>query len=248
MQIFHPRKTDAQAPLRWWRQSVALLARKPLEWALVFAAQFVAAGFVAILPDLPAVTIALALNLLLIYAGTRLAASADGRPEFNRTGFYRNLAAIAFIGVAVVLLEVGLTNLLIPAKIQDAAGDLLLPGMAPGFAGAIQLGLPLTWCLWLALMSCGLAFVPSLLFANPHAVGVRTSCVLSLAATGRNLYAYILGISLVNLMLAIVPFGAVGAPIMAVVSYVAFRDIFLGISENAAQERAYHRVATAAGH
>jgi hypothetical protein len=247
MQIFYPRKTDAQAPLRWWRQASALIARRPLEFGLLCAAQIVAAGFSAMLPDLPAVVIALAINLLLIAAGTRLAALADRRNEFDRAGFARNLAAIAGIGIAVVVVEVAMTNWLVPRSVQDATGDLLITAVAPGLAGAIQLGLPLTWCLWLAVMSCGLAFVPGLLFANAQAMRVRTSCLLSLAGTGRNLYAYILGISLVNLMLAMVPFGGVGAPIMAVVSYVAFRDIFLGITENSPREQVFARVATAAG-
>ena len=35
--------------------------------------------------------------------------------------------------------------------------------------------------------------------------------------------------------------------LMAVVSYVAFRDIFLGITENSPREQVFARVATAAG-
>jgi hypothetical protein len=237
MQVFLPRQVDGQAPMRWWRQALGLVARRPVEWAAIFAAQLVAAGFAAIIPDLPAILRAIAGNLMLIAIGTRLAAAADRRPDFNRASLAKNLAAIAGIGLALVLLEIGLTSWLIPRAIEDATGDLLMAPLAPGLAGAIQLGLPLTWCLWLALMSCGLAFLPALLLANGYAIGVRTACLLSLAGTGRNIYAYMLAISLIDLLLALVPFGGIGGPIMAAVSYVAFRDIFLGIAENAPRER-----------
>ena len=237
MQIFHPREVDRTAPLRWWRQALGLVARRPVEWGLLFAAQLVAAGFDAILADIPAILLALASNLLLIAGGTRLAAAADSRLAFDRPRLWRNLAGIGGIGVVLVLVEVGLTTILIPRSIEDATGDLLLGPLAPGLAGAIQLGLPLTWCLWLALMSCGLAFLPGLLLANAQRMGLRTACLLSLVGTGRNLYAYMLAISLVDLLLAIVPFGGVGGPLMAAVAYVAFRDIFLGIAENAPRER-----------
>lgn len=246
MQFFHPREVDRSAPLRWWRQALALVARRPVEWGLVFAAQLVAAGFDAILPDLPAILLAVASNLLLIACGTRLAATADGRHEFDRSALRKNLAAIAGIGILLVLLEVGITSLLIPRAIEEATGDLLIGPLAPGLAGAIQLGLPLTWCLWLALMSCGLAFLPGLLLANTYGIGVRTACLLSLVGTGRNLYAYMLAISLVDLLLALAPFGGIGGPLMAAVSYVAFRDIFLGIPENAPRERVRAAVLAAA--
>jgi len=238
MQFFHPREVDRRAPLRWWRQTLGLVARRPVEWGLVFAAQLVAAGFDAILADIPAIGLAIVSNLLLIACGTRLAAAADGRHAFNRAAFAKNLAAIAGIGVLLVLLEVGATSILIPRSIEDATGDLLMGPLAPGLAGAIQIGLPLTWCLWLALMSCGLAFLPGLLLANAYGVGVRAACLLSLVGTARNLYAYMLAISLVDLLLALAPFGGIGGPLMAAVSYVAFRDIFLGIPENAPRERA----------
>ena len=239
MQLFHPREVDRAAPLRWWRQALGLVARRPVKWALLFTAQLVAAGFDAILSDIPAVLLAVASNLLLIGWGTRLAATADGRHDFNRAALRKNIAAIGGIGLVLVLLEIGLTTLLIPRAVEEATGDLLMGPLAPGLAGAIQIGLPLTWCLWLALMSCGLAFLPGLLLANRVGIGVRAACLLSLVGTGRNLYAYMLAISLVDLLLAVVPFGGVGGPLLAAVAYVAFRDIFLGIAENAPRERVH---------
>src|SRR5437868_4332882 len=114
MQFFHPREVDVRAPMRWWRQAVGLVARRPVEWSLIFAAQLVAAGFDAILADIPAIILAIASNLLLIAAGTRLAAAADRRHEFDRAGLAKNLAAIAGIGVVLVLLEISITSWLIP--------------------------------------------------------------------------------------------------------------------------------------
>ena len=237
MQVFHPREVDRGAPWRWWRQAAGLIARRPIEWGLIFAAQLVAAGFDAILADIPAVILAIASNLVLIACGTRLAAAADRRAEFDRAALAKNLAKITVSGGMLVLLELGITSWLVPRSFEEATGELLTGPLAPGLAGAIQLGLPLTWCLWLALMSCGLAFLPGLLLANSFPMRVRTACLLSLVGTGRNLYAYMLAISLVDLLLAVAPFGGIGAPIMAAVSYVAFRDIFLGIAANAPRER-----------
>src|SRR3954464_9948532 len=109
MQLLPPPGGDRRAPVGWWRQAVGLVLRRPADWALLVAAQVAAAGFSALLPDLPALLIGLASNLTIIAAGTRLSAAADGRRREARR-FAGDLCRIALLGTALLLLEVAITG------------------------------------------------------------------------------------------------------------------------------------------
>ncbi len=255
MTTLQPRQVDSQAPNRWLREALALMARRPLAYSLSSLA-LAALFFAAIQVDnLPLRLVSVLLLPPLLTAGfLRLAQAADRSQPFLLSELLPSNAeslrvlAIAVTGYCVIFAPL----LLVAAGGEVLAGQGVLDlhgrweagaadaaaasGLSLGlFTQALLLGASLTAFAGL-LLGLGAWFMLPL--ASFGSLSLVQACLLSLQACRLN--AVQLRFSSFFALLAVLgavlaSFGLLSvllAPLFGAVLYVSFRDVFLGRAQN----------------
>lgn len=256
MQTYQPRQVDSEAPWRWARQSLQLMARRPATYA-VASLSVIALFFLALQVESLALKFALVLFLppLSVVGFLRLAQAADrGEPFIATELLPGNMESLRVLAVAVTGYCIIFAPLvLLSAGAEALADEGVLGWQAQWEAGAADaaasMGISLSILVQALLLGASLGAFAGLLlgmgawFALPLAGfnGMRLvpACLLSLQASRLN--ARQLRFSsffvLIGVLLAlVVSFGLLAlvlAPFFGAVLYVSYRDVFLGRQENA---------------
>jgi len=252
---FQPREVEWNAPWRWAREALALIARRPYAFGLASLAGLLL-FFAALQVDHVWLRFAIVLLLppLTLAGMVRLAEAADRSLELPWIRLLpTNAEALQVLGLAA--LGYGLAF----AAIVAAGGGP--DGLEPGAAEAAQqwrdhleaavaaAGLPLSWVIKAVLFGasvaafCGLSLTLFAWFTLPltQSGGVPLPLAIRLSFTAYRLNAHRLGLTSLALLaaafgLVLLSFGLAAlliAPFAGALMYVSYRDVFLGRTENA---------------
>ena len=257
VQSFQPRVVERRAPLRWSREALGLIARRP--------AAFLAASLVLLVTffsalQVEAAMLRFAIVLILPPLGlagfVRLAEAADHGREMPLAGFFpSNREALRVL--AVVASGYGIMFALIMAMSGGMGGTgIELEPVAAGAkwkdyvqAAVEAAGLPFSWVVKAVLFGASLAAFAGLLltlfawFVLPlmQLGNVRTLMAARLSFDAYRLNGRTLGITSVATLGVVTAavFLSLGlaavliAPFVGAMLYVSYREIFLGRAENA---------------
>lgn len=263
MNTFQPRQVESNAPLRWAREALGLIGRRPLAFGLCSLTALIL-FFIVLQIEQPILRLVIVLLVPPVWIGgfVRLAEAADQSrplsplqllPTNGEVGRALIVAALGYGLAFALIFAVGST--------ADGTGLALEPGvLADGRwtdyveKAAALLGLPFAIVVKSVLFGISLAAFSGLLlvlfawFALPliQLGRVRTSLALRLSISAYRLNARRIGLAsvatlAVTVLVVLLTLGLaaiVAAPFLGAMLYVSYREVFLGQAENSPAQAA----------
>lgn len=225
MDVPNPRRVEPGAPLRWWQDAAILIWNKPLDWIVLLLSQVLFGVVAALLTGPSAIAIAPLLNIATVFFALRAASSADGAKAESYVVYLRHLPGLCFVTMLV-------QGLLVQGHWFD-----FLPFTFDGQGGGthreivvrlITRGVVEVSFAWSATTGAGLAFMPCIILWFPSQTSLGHAMKLGWAGAWKNLGSYSLAFFPAVIAIVLLPFAGLAMPVIAAVSYAAFRDVFLG--------------------
>lgn len=272
MNSFQPREVEPNAPLRWGREAVGLIGRRPLAFGLASAAML-ALFFAVVQVEQPLLRFLIVLLVPPVSIGgfVRIAEAADqSRPlpatallPTNREALRAAVVAGVGYGLAFALILAMSVGTGAPAGATPLeAGALAGEGWQQYVAAAAAaIGLPFVLVVNGVLFGISLAAFSGLLlilfvwFTLPlmQLGNVRTLPALRLSISAYRLNAHRIGLASVGILAATVllvlltlgTIAVLAAPFLGCMLYVSYREVFLGQAENSPAPSVQRAVAAA---